>query len=162
MTLLNVTQKLSDRIGIKQDAILESKETLLGSWTAHLFYSGHHQFIIVTNEQTLLTVLLPVKELRNIETVLPQKIDELLRNYGVSDQIRLIVVRQLTEIQYDRNTKRRVLGSMNDFVRLAKYFWEDEPSMTISQLTDRLNEVPCSPLKGKSAKAATIEILQNK
>ena len=160
MTIINTTKKVSDRLGKNTKAVLADDKTILGAWCAHIFYSGHHQYAMLTNERTLLTIVFPVKDLKKIEIVFPKNVDTVLQSYGLPSNVNEKVCSQLSIIHYARDTKRQVLGSMNDFIRMAKFLFDDIPNLSINELSIRLNDMPCSPIQMKSPKEAVMEILE--
>ena len=159
MTTIHTTQKAWNRLGKNRKSVIADDESTSDCWCAHIFYSGHTQFLMITNERTLLTVVLPAKDLQRISEVLPQSIDILLQTYGVEKPARDKYIQQLSALQYSRNTKRQILGSMNDFIRMAKYILEDEPGLSLLAVSLQLCNIPCSPIKMKSPQKATMDLI---
>jgi hypothetical protein len=159
MTIVNATKKAWDRLKATPPSANNVDDTILGSWCAHIFYFGHRQFSILTNERTLFTIIVPAKNITNIEIVLPQTITEVLERYEIPKQSSAILLKQLSEVQFTRNTNRQVLGSMNDFIKIAKFILEDTPDISLIDLSLQLCQMPCSPIQMKSPKKAILEIL---
>jgi hypothetical protein len=92
--------------------------TRLGNWYVHLARFGHQQIVIATSERSLLTVLLPARQLReSLEINFQAAVAELLHALELPTQI---VNRELAAIQplsFAAASNRRVIGSMNEFVR---------------------------------------------
>jgi len=159
MTIINATKKVWGRLGAPSRSVLVDDDTTLGSWCAHIFYFSHKQFLILTNERTLFTVIFPAKSLNDIGVVFPQAVDEVLQIYAIPKQSRKILFEQLSAVQFSRNTKRQVLGSMNDFIKNSKFILEDTPNLSLTDLSLRLCEMPCSPIQMRSPREATTEFL---
>ena len=159
MTIVNATKKAWDRLKATPPSANNVDDTIVGSWCAHIFYFGHRQFLILTNERTLFSIIVPAKSITNIEIVLPQTVAELLERYEVPKQSSAILLKQLSEVQFTRNTNRQVLGSMNDFIKNAKFILEDTPDISLIDLSLQLCQMPCSPIQMKSPKKAILEIL---
>jgi hypothetical protein len=159
MTTIHITKKVADRLKEDIKSVPTGEETILGFWCAHLFYSGHNQFLMVTNEKTLLTVVFPAKELKNINKIFPNTVDMVLQKYSIPNKLRENIFRQLSKIEYSRNTKKQVLGSMNDFIKLSKYYIDDVPDLSLKDLSLKLCDTPCSPIQMKSPKEAVLDIL---
>jgi hypothetical protein len=159
MTIVNATKKAWDRLKATPSSANNVDDTILGSWCAHIFYFGHRQFSILTNERTLFTIIVSAKSISNIEIVLPQTVEELLERYEIPKHSSTILLKQLSEVQFRRNTNRQVLGSMNDFIKNAKFILEDTPDISLIDLSLQLCQMPCSPIQMKSPKKAILEIL---
>jgi hypothetical protein len=101
--------------------------TRLGNWYVHLARFGHQQIVIATSERSLLTVLLPARQLReSIEISFQATVAELLHALRLPAQI---VNRELAAgqpISFAAASNRRVIGSMNEFVRQI----ESDPTRT--------------------------------
>src|SRR5260221_12073486 len=88
--------------------------TRLGNWYVHLARFGHQQIVIATSERSLLTVLLPARQLReSIEISFQAAVAELLAALQLPAQI---VTRELAAAQpmwFAPASNLRVSGSMN-------------------------------------------------
>lgn len=117
----------------------------LGDWYVHLLRFGHDQLVMVTSERSLLTVLLPAKDLRT--TVLPNlhaALRTLLAGLSVAPDRIDREIASMTPVNFGRATNRRVLGSMNDFAFEASVHLaagEDARSIAL-----RLAETPMSAI----------------
>jgi hypothetical protein len=114
---------------------------------------------MVTNELTLLTVVIPAKELKNINKAFLNTVDMILQKYDIPERHRKNIYQQLSTIKYTRDTNRQVLGSMNDFIKLSKYYFDDVPGLSLIDLSLRLCDTPCSPIQMKSPKEAVLDII---
>jgi hypothetical protein len=122
--------------------------TRLGNWYVHLARFGHQQIVIATSERSLLTVLLPARQLReSIEISFQAAVAELLDALQLPTQI---VKRELAAIQpisFAAASNRRVIGSMNEFARQV----ESDLTRTGDplHLSMRLGETPMSAVGSK-------------
>ncbi len=65
MTALNCTQKLRRRLRLPEAVHKTLPPTnALGDWTVNLIQFGRLQLVMATSERSLLTVLVPARELR--------------------------------------------------------------------------------------------------
>jgi hypothetical protein len=108
--------------------------TRLGNWYVHLVRFGHQQVALATSERSLLTVLLPVRRLReNMEMNFQVGVAELLAALHLPTHI---VNRELAEMQpitLAAATNQRVIGSMNEFVRqLDGYLMKTGDALNLS------------------------------
>jgi hypothetical protein len=87
----------------------------LGDWHLHLVRLGSKQFALATSERSLLTVLLPARELRT--RLLPNlraSVSTLLETLSLPHATIQCEIAAMEPVAFGRATNRRVLGSMND------------------------------------------------
>jgi hypothetical protein len=89
----------------------------------HLARFGRQQIVLVTSERSLLTVLLPARQLRDsIEANFQAAVAELLTALRVPEHI---VSRELAAMQplsFAAASNRRIIGSINEFVWQLEYY----------------------------------------
>jgi len=123
--------------------------TRLGNWYVHLARFGHRQIVLPTSERSLLTVLLPASQLpESIELGFKAAVAELLAALQLPPQI---VSRELAAVQpisFAAASNRRVIGSMNEYVRqLRSYLTRSGDPLDLSL---QLNNTPMSAVGSKS------------
>jgi hypothetical protein len=147
---LRCTQKVRDRLHLLAELPNPSPPTsALGDWYVHIVQIGRQQIVLATSERSLLTVLLPARELRYaLVPNLQSGARKLLLALAVPEGI---VNRELDAMQtvtFARATNRRVLGSMNDFAfQLGAYM---ERTGDALELALRLSDTPMSAIGTKS------------
>jgi hypothetical protein len=161
MTLINATKKVWSRLGKSSNSVLAVDDTILGPWCVHLYYFYHKQFIILTNERTLFTSILPARCLSDLATYFPKAVDDVLQKCEIRSLLRNKLITELSEIQFSDKTNRQVLGSINDFIKCSKYVLEDVPNISLSELSFRMCQMPCSPINMKSPRDVTKELLSS-
>ena len=66
MSTLRCTRKLLERLGVPSDADSDAQPAnALGDWYANLIRVGHDQLVVVVNERSTLTLVLPAKGIRH-------------------------------------------------------------------------------------------------
>jgi hypothetical protein len=123
--------------------------TRLGNWYVHLARFGHQQIVLATSERSLLTVLLPARQLRErIEINFQAAVADLLAALELPAQI---VSRELASVQpisFAAASNRRVIGSMNEYVwQLGRYLARTDDPLELSL---QLNQTPMSAVGSKS------------
>jgi hypothetical protein len=123
--------------------------TRLGNWYVHLARFGQQQIVLATSERSLLTVLLPARQLReSIEMSFQASIAELLAARQLPAQI---VNRELAAVQpisFATASNRRVIGSMNEYVwQLGSYLTHTGDALELSL---QLSKTPMSAIGSKS------------
>lgn len=94
--------------------------TRLGNWYVHLARFGHQQIVIATSERSLLTVLLPARQLRQtIEISFQAAVAELLDALQLSTKI---VKRELAAVQPAACPCTRVGAAILYVARLTELF----------------------------------------
>jgi hypothetical protein len=123
--------------------------TALGDWYVNLVRFGRQQVVMATSERSLLTVLLPARDLRqSLVPNLQRAVQELLTVLGVP---RVTVRREIAEMQptaFASAVNRRVLGSMNEFAwQLGAYLDRTDEALELARI---LSDTPMSAVGTKS------------
>ena len=135
--------------------------TVLGDWYANLLNVGRHRLVLCTNERSLLTVVVPARDLPDLPRRIAESAATLLASLGVHhDRIRT-EVRAMQWIQVARTQSRSVLGSMNDFAFAVNvYFRGDRESVSLVELDRWLAETPCKPLQFRTPGEVARELMR--
>ena len=151
MYTLRCTKSLLERLG---EPITSSEDptpdptTVLGDWYANLLNVGHRRLILCTNERSLLSLVVPARDLRGLPHRLAESVAALLERIGVPPPIVAREVREMQWARFDRTLSRKVLGSMNDFaIGAALFFRGNDAADALEELDWELNGTPCGPLK---------------
>ena len=150
MYTLRCTRALLRRLGrvtSPGDDPAAAATTTLGDWYANPLNLGPHRLILCTNERSLLSVVVPAKDLPGLPQRLAGSVAVLLRRIGVPPSAVAREVREMQWVRFDRTLSRSVLGSMNDFAFTADaFFRRPESDVYLEDLDWRLSETPCGPL----------------
>jgi hypothetical protein len=146
---LRCTRRVRDRLHLPQ-SLPEPPPPIgrLGDWYVHLVRFGRPEFAIVTNERSLLTVLLPTRALRT--TLVPNlraAVAPLLVSLGVPNEAIAREIFAMEPVTFGRATNRRVLGSMNDLAFQASVHLAHGDDLQTIAL--RLSETPMSAIGPK-------------
>jgi hypothetical protein len=123
--------------------------TALGDWTVHLVRLERKQIVLATSERSLLTVLLPARELRQTVT---WNLRLAVRDLLVALEIPLDAVQReiaaMQPVQFGVAMNRRVIGSINEFAyQLDAYVGSSSNPL---ELALRLSETPMSAVGSAS------------
>ena len=123
--------------------------TRLGNWYVHLARFGHQQIVLATSERSLLTVLLPARQLReSIEISFQAAVAELLAALQLPAQIVSRELAAAQPISFAAASNRRVIGSMNEYVwQLGSYLTRTGDPLELSL---QLNKTPMSAVRSSS------------
>lgn len=116
MISLCCSQVVRSRLGVTGRPPAASEPTTrLGNWYVHLVRIGRRQHVVATSERSLLTVILPARELRStIEGNLRIAVEQLLSALTIPMDIVNRELAQMQQVLIAPATNRRVLGSMNE------------------------------------------------
>lgn len=138
---LRATAKLLHRLKCAPAAAGEAT-TRLGDWYGNLFSVGRQQFAMFTSDRSLLTVVLPVKEIRPLPITLTDRLRWLLRELKVPTALINDELAQMHTSIITTTASRSVLGSMSDHTFAAKILLGESPPVSLTELHRRLAEVP--------------------
>ena len=150
MITLCCTQKTQRRLRLTAVVTNPSPSSAaLGDWYLHLVNFGRTQVVLATSERSLLTVLLPARELRTtLESNLLSAVLRLLLALEIPVDAVNREIEAMQPMAYGKATNRRVLGSMNTFafyVSVCQYHEQDALPLAM-----RLAKTPMSAIGYKS------------
>lgn len=162
MFTIRCTRAILDRLRL--DALpTDSAEptTTLGDWYANRLNVGRLRLLICTSERSLLTVLLPARQLDEFPERLRNAVGEMLLTLGVSPLDVARERREMASYRFDRTRSRRVLGSMNDLAFMAEtHIRDDGPDADLEAIARRINRSPCGPINYASPDRLTPTLFQ--
>jgi len=163
MMIFRLTAKLAKKIGLDPLPVLpcdKSKDPLL-DWNAHLFTVQRTQYILVTNTESLYSLVMPGRGITT-ERQFIQSVRTGLQAFVAGQGHHLREVKAL--LSQDQDTffskiiDRRILGSMNDLIFQSKIRLE-EGQQTLFDVSFYLNETTMSYLKYRSPKDVFQQLL---
>lgn len=128
MVTLRCTAKLLDRLGVRHDADSDATPgNALGDWYANLIRVGREQLVVVMNERTYLTLVLPARGIRDsIHPGIVRALAELLRELAVPEAAIQREIGQMHPMAFARTASRSVVGAMNERAHLIEHLWKDD------------------------------------
>ena len=150
MITLCCTQKVRKRLKLAATPPgSSSPTTALGDWYVNLVRFGRQQVVMATSERSLLTVLLPARDLRqSLVPNLQWAVQQLLTVLAVPPET---VSREIAEMQpaaFASAANRRVLGSMNEFAwQLGAYLDRTGDALELARI---LSDTPMSAVGSRS------------
>jgi hypothetical protein len=114
----------------------------LGDWYATTLNVGHRRLIHCVSEKSLLSIILPAKDVRQFPSRLPDAVRSLLSRLGVPADVIETEVAEMLPISVGLTRDRSVVGSMVDLARQAEFYLAaDRPPVADLELA--LAAVPC-------------------
>lgn len=134
--------------------------TALGDWYAKRLNLGRHRLILCTNERSLLSVVVPAKDLVKLPARLITSVGRLFMRIGVPPALAWAELQAMQEVRFRPTRSRSILGSMNDFaIQVDGEFSRGEEVVYLDAVDLRLSEVPCGPLKSANPAEVALALL---
>jgi len=135
MLTLRPTQKLARRLHLQVPATTPEVQNRVADWCVQDFYAGRTRYLLFVNTPSLFPVIIPARGLNTLDRIIRGFGDGLkltLKGTPWMSQFDRWIAPELSTTQLARIPGRSLLGSTNDFIRMA-YFY--------------LHEDGCSPVK---------------
>ncbi len=157
MYTLRCTAKLLKRFGLPVQGAGELPTNRLGDWYATLVHAPRMQLVLMVSERTLLPVVVPAREAPTILERAPTALADVLLRLGVRPALIEPELAAMAGASIGRTANRRVLGSMNDFLRMMRsHHW---PPSSLTALSVELAAAPCGPVGMASPDDLTRELM---
>lgn len=159
MMTLNCTKKLAKRLPFPTVETPQPSTNKLGPWCANSFNLGRFPMILLTNERTLLSVLIHFKDIRSFHARFLEELEILFHSIALSSKDIFAELDEMKVVQFTTNTNRSTIGSMNDFVGHIWAMLNYEKDPTLTDISFHLSEILCSPLKYAKPREAVYEVI---
>ena len=146
MYTIHATRKLLDRVKGPIRPAVGEPTPLLGNWYANAIFWRPQHVALLMNERTLLPVFMPLAPASSLVERFPEQLALVLRALNVRRTVIAEEIELMSEGSYAKTASRSLLGSMNDFARLAGYFRADGLVGDLVEFSARMAETPCGPL----------------
>jgi hypothetical protein len=156
------TQPLLRRLGVRpNDADESAGTTALGDWFVRRLNVGRQRLLLCTSSRSLLTILIPARDLPTVSDRLRSAVGDLLFALGAPlDQVN----RELGEMQqyaFRPSNDRSVIGSMTDMAYMAEGYLQHGSSPEHFVVVGmRLAQTPCGPLAYDSPERVALALLR--
>jgi hypothetical protein len=148
MYALRCTQRLLRKLRCQASPDDEARSTTaLGDWFVREYNLGRHRLLLCSSSASLLTVVIPARNLPDMGIRLAAAVRELLVALGVPlEQINREIA-EMGSARIARTNSRSVLGSMNDMAYMADAYLEGAvvPDGILAAELE-MAETPCGPL----------------
>ena len=148
MFTLRCTQRLLKRLPFEQTRFAALTTTALGDWYAYPVPLRRAPYVMCTSDRSLLTVLVPARDLTDLPLRLSSAVASLLGRLGCGPARIAAELAEMSQVVFAPTASRRVLGSMNDFAYLARTFAASRTHpRDVPAIEERLAQTPCAPLR---------------
>lgn len=155
---LRCTQKLLRRVGASAGAGASSPTTVLGDWYANLVYAHPEQLVLCMNERSLLVVVLPAKDFKNIGPRFRARVALLLERIGVPLPAVAAEEGEMMELAFGPTASRKVLGCLNEAAFALSDALDRGRAGSVSALEDHLSGYIYSTTKYRKPRELALEL----
>ena len=163
MYALRCTQRLLRKLRVEASADDEAPSTTaLGDWFVREYNVGHHRLLLCTSSASLLTVVIPARNLPEMGIRLAAGVRELLAALGAPLSQIDSEMAAMGSARIARTNSRSVLGSMNDMAYMADAYLEGAvmpAGLLAAEL--KMAEAPCGPLGYRSPDDVALGLLRD-
>jgi len=135
--------------------------TALGDWFVRAHNFGRQRLLLCTSSRSLLTVLMPARDLRSVGERLRGAVGDLLFALGSPvDQVNREIEEMRTFV-FNSSNNRQVIGSMTDMAFMADAHLQHGSSPDhLVVVGMKLARSPCSPLDYDSPQRVALKLLR--
>jgi hypothetical protein len=133
----------------------------LGDWYANLLFTRRARLIICVSERSLLPVLVEARDPASFRARFQERVRSVLRSMRVGPDALHSEAPRIDQITIGTTASHRVLGSLNDLAKLARFRIEEHPEIDLTTFAIQLAETPCSPLKYETPRAVSLALLRH-
>jgi len=148
--IFRLSQKLAKTLKEGTLTSLTLDENPYADWSANLFTADRTQYIILTNTQSLYSVVMFGKGIANDSRFIGRALDN-IREFMEDDGQAFVYQRFISpasgNVRFAKSLNRSVTGSMNDMIFHAKV-WLTEGELSPHDVGFKLNQIPMSAIKG--------------
>ncbi len=116
MVVLRCTQKLLVRLKRTDISADTESTTQLGDWYGNILRIGRQQYLLFISERSRLPVVIPILEMRRLETIFPDAVCPALSAAGIAPDDIADERSRMSTIAFGKTRNRSLLGTLNDFV----------------------------------------------
>ena len=146
MMSFRCTRELLKTMKLLRPAEPPPPTTILGDWYCHLFYSRHAHFVLLVSEKSRLPILVPRRELSNIESFFIREVAGYLERIGITREAIEKEIHGMNQMAFGPIHNRSMVGSINDFAYHLRYALESNPTATYQEIYESLAQIPCGVL----------------
>jgi len=156
MVVLRCTQKLLVRLKRTDVSADTESTTLLGDWYGNILRIGRQQYLLFISERSRLPVVIPIREMRRLETIFPDSVCAALNAVGVAPDDIADERSRMSTIAFGKTRNRSLLGTLNDFAFMAQQgTGRRQAPESPEDLMRFLSRTPILPMDGANPAALT-------
>lgn len=144
MVILRRTQKLSGLLP-RAASIPDRSATALGDWYVNRIVIHRQPLLILVSSVSLLSILIPARDVRNLPNQLAAIVKERLQRCGIPANVVQEETRAMEPVVVGPTVDRRVLGIMVDYAKMLPFHLDPFKTDEIAywRAEEMLAENPC-------------------
>jgi hypothetical protein len=154
--IVRLSQKMAKKIKRSPTGSCPQVSNPYVDWSAHLFTAGRVQYIILTNTFSLYSMVLYARGITDSARFIERTFNY-MAEYTIADgyefQFRRLIVPEAGSVTFIKLNDRRIVGSINELIRLAKWDLSEE-QLSPFETSQRINQAPMSYLDYDNPKDA--------
>jgi hypothetical protein len=140
MITLRCTQKLLRRAGVPAKVDTKAPTTVLDDWYANLIYAKPQQLALCMNERSLLVVVLPARDFKNVAPRFRAQAVSPLTRIGVPAAAVAAEEEAMRDFRFGPAANRRILGCLNEAAFALSYELDNPRVLSIAEIEDRFSD----------------------
>ena len=162
MMSLRCTRKLLAVLKLPIPKEPPAATTILGDWYCNVFYLRPTQFILLVSEKSRLPVLVPRRQLPDLESFFIREVAGFLDRIGVAHEAIEQEIHFMNDIAFGAIHNKSMLGSMNDFAYHLRFQVESNPNAVYQEFYEALADIPLGSLNYETPIAVTRKLFPAK
>jgi len=102
--------------------------------------------VLLTSERSLLTLVVPARDLRSLAERHTDALRELLESAQANESLIALEILEMREHRIAKTRSKVVLGSMNDMAINVRIHLESHPESSLLDIEKNLAIMPCGPI----------------
>jgi len=135
--------------------------TLLGDWYADFLSVGRLRLVLVVSQPSLLSLVVPARDLKNLAAHIRSSLQLLLSSLGVPPDVVARELHEMDEVAYAPTASRVVLGCMLDLGFQARLRLESGLPSSLNELALELSRNILSPLGSQHPRDVALGLLSD-
>lgn len=142
MVVLRWTQSLRVRLKQFDDAPDVRSTTKLGDWYGNVIRMGNRHALLFISERSRLPIMIPVREANRLRSSFPEAVCQMLAAIEVRAEVIERERQHMSQIAFSRTRSRSLLGSLNDFLLMARMRFVTRRTDPLERIARDLAERP--------------------
>ena len=140
------TKRLIKKLGLPVTPDPPPPTTRLGDWYGNTLNIRRQRLMIFVSDRSLLPIIMPLRERHEMLKNFKLRLALLLIHLDVDAHLISAELDQMETVVIAPTANRSVLGSMNDFSQIAKWYYRDDEVIDLLYTNQRLARIPCGPI----------------
>jgi hypothetical protein len=147
MIHLQCTTRLLKRLHMTPAPWQGEGSSRLGDWLANVLMVGHKPHAIFVNEESLLTLVLPLKETGTLVDRWRAEVVDLVRRLGAAENVVQAKARAIEEVVVTRTADRSSVGCLNEVARHCRILYEDRGELRPEHVWQLMENLSMSAIR---------------